>query len=136
MCHSLKNNTKINNVHKRCLQLIFSDERSPYEELLEKNGSVSIHHRNIQEHLKRKLTKSKMNYHLRFSVTYFIKQKWIPRKCVPADCVRAAYLAPVLLKTFFSKYVLLLFILMISYTPICSDGPEMVVFNGFFFVLQ
>lgn len=47
MCHSL-NNTKINNVHERCLQLIFSDQRSSYEELLEKNGSVSIHHRNIQ----------------------------------------------------------------------------------------
>ena len=33
---------------KRCLQLIQFDELSPYEELLEKYGSVSARHRNIQ----------------------------------------------------------------------------------------
>ena len=33
---------------KRCLQLIQNDRLSSYEELLEKDGSVSVHHRNIQ----------------------------------------------------------------------------------------
>ena len=47
MFHCRKNNTKINNMHERCLQLIYSDKRPSYEELLEKNGSVSIHHKNI-----------------------------------------------------------------------------------------
>ena len=42
MFHSRKNNTKINNVHEKCLGLIYSDKRSS----LEKNGSVSTHHRN------------------------------------------------------------------------------------------
>ena len=48
MSHILKNNTKTNNVHERCLRLICSDKRSSYEELSEKIGSVSIHHRNTQ----------------------------------------------------------------------------------------
>ena len=48
MCHSRVNNTKINNLHERCLRLIFSDKKSSYEELLEKDRSVSVHHMNIQ----------------------------------------------------------------------------------------
>ena len=32
----------------RCLQLIYSDKKSSFEELVGKDGSVSIHHRNIQ----------------------------------------------------------------------------------------
>ena len=48
MCHSRRNNTKINNLHERCLRLIYSDKKSSYEELLGKDGSVSIHQRKIQ----------------------------------------------------------------------------------------
>ena len=48
MRHSRKNNNKIKHLHKRCLLLIYSDKKSSYEKLLEKDGSVSIHHRNIQ----------------------------------------------------------------------------------------
>ena len=33
---------------ERCLRLIQNDKRSSYEELLEKDGSVSVDHRNIQ----------------------------------------------------------------------------------------
>ena len=33
---------------KRRLRLIRNDKLSPYAELLEKDGSVSVHHRNIQ----------------------------------------------------------------------------------------
>ena len=33
---------------ERCLRLIQNDKLSSYEELLEKDRSVSVHHRNIQ----------------------------------------------------------------------------------------
>ena len=33
---------------ERRLRLIRNDKLSPYAELLEKDGSVSVHHRNIQ----------------------------------------------------------------------------------------
>ena len=48
MCHSRNNNNKINRLHERCLRLIYGDRQSSYEKLLEKDGSVSIHHKNIQ----------------------------------------------------------------------------------------
>ena len=47
MLHRRQNNNKIKYLHERCLRLIH--EKLPsYEELLEKDGSVSIHHKNIQ----------------------------------------------------------------------------------------
>ena len=46
--HSRQNNNKIKHLHERCLRLIYSDKLPSYEELLEKDGSVSIHHKNIQ----------------------------------------------------------------------------------------
>ena len=48
MLHSRKNNNKIKHLHERCLRLIYSDKRSSYENFLEKDNSVSIHHKNIQ----------------------------------------------------------------------------------------
>ena len=48
MCHSRANISKINRLHERCLQIIYSDKQSSFEALLEKDGSVSIHNRNIQ----------------------------------------------------------------------------------------
>ena len=48
MLHSRKNNNKTKHLHERCLRLIYSDKKSSYENLLEKNNSVSIHHKNIQ----------------------------------------------------------------------------------------
>ena len=48
MLHSPRNNSIIRNLHERCLRLIYNDKNSSYEELLTKDGSVSIHHRNIQ----------------------------------------------------------------------------------------
>ena len=47
MLHSRKNN-KIKHLHERCLRLIYSDKKSSYENLLEKDNSVSIHPKNIQ----------------------------------------------------------------------------------------
>ena len=47
MLHSRQNNKKIKHLHERCLQLIQKDGLSSYEELLEKDVSVSVNHRNI-----------------------------------------------------------------------------------------
>ena len=46
MLHSRKNN-KIKHLHERCLQLVYIYKKSSYENLLEKDNSVSIHHKNI-----------------------------------------------------------------------------------------
>ena len=48
MLQSCRNNNVIRNLHERCLRLIYNDKNSSCEELLIKDGSVSIHHRNIQ----------------------------------------------------------------------------------------
>ena len=48
MLHSRENNNKIKHLHERCLRLIYSDKKPSYENLLEKDNSVSMHHKNIQ----------------------------------------------------------------------------------------
>ena len=48
MCHSRENNKKINRIHERYLRIIYNDKRSSFNALLEKDGSVSIHERNIK----------------------------------------------------------------------------------------
>ena len=48
MCHSRAKNGKTNRLHERCLWIIYSDKKSTFEKLLEKDGSVSIHNRNLQ----------------------------------------------------------------------------------------
>ena len=48
MLHSRQSNNETKHLHERCLRLIHNDKLSSYEELLEKDGSVSIHHKNIQ----------------------------------------------------------------------------------------
>ena len=48
MIHSRRNNNKIKNLHERYLQLIYSDKELSCENLLEKDNSVFIHHKNIQ----------------------------------------------------------------------------------------
>ena len=47
MLDSSQNNNKIKHLHERCLRLIHNDKLSSCEEFLEKDGSVSIHHKNI-----------------------------------------------------------------------------------------
>ena len=55
MCHSRKLNHKINRLHEKCLRIIYDDETSSYdktssyEELLSKDGSVSMHIKNLQK---------------------------------------------------------------------------------------
>ena len=42
-----KLNRKINHIHERALRFVYDDYTSTFESLLEKDKSVSIHHRNI-----------------------------------------------------------------------------------------
>ena len=48
MCHNWTNNNKINHLLERCIHLIYNNSKSSFENLLEKGGSVSIHHRNLR----------------------------------------------------------------------------------------
>ena len=48
MNHSRTLNTRINGLHKRALSLVYNDLLSSFSELLEKDKSVTIHHRNFQ----------------------------------------------------------------------------------------
>ena len=48
MFHGRKINTRIDNLHFRALRMIYLDETSSFEELLQKDGSVTVHHRNLQ----------------------------------------------------------------------------------------
>ena len=45
MLHTRQNNKKIKHLHERLIQ---NDKLPSYKELLEKDGSVSVHHRNSQ----------------------------------------------------------------------------------------
>ena len=48
MLHSRSSNNKVKHHHERCLRLIYNDKQSFSEELLIKDGTGSIHHRNIK----------------------------------------------------------------------------------------
>ena len=48
MFHSRNINNKINKLHERVLRLVYKDDMSTFQELLEKDGSVTIHHRNLR----------------------------------------------------------------------------------------
>ena len=49
MFHSRKINERINRLHYRVLRITYLDEVSTFEELLCKDGSVTVHHRNLQQ---------------------------------------------------------------------------------------
>ena len=49
MCYNLSLSHKINWLHERCLQIIYSDKKSSFVELLDKGESVFVHHQNIQK---------------------------------------------------------------------------------------
>ena len=48
MCHNRTNNNKINRLHERCLRLIYNDKKSSFKNILEKDGSIYVHHRNLR----------------------------------------------------------------------------------------
>ena len=48
MFHGRTANRKINHLHERSLRIVYNDYKSSFENLLEKEHSVTIHQRNIQ----------------------------------------------------------------------------------------
>ena len=46
--HSSEINNRINRIHERALRIAYKDQHSTFQELLDKDGAVTIHHRNIQ----------------------------------------------------------------------------------------
>ena len=48
MFHSRGLNNKINRIHERALRITFDDKSSTFQELLDKDSSVTIHHINIR----------------------------------------------------------------------------------------
>ena len=48
MLHSRTLNNKINRIHERALRTVYSDYNSSFNELLDKDGSITIHQRNVQ----------------------------------------------------------------------------------------
>ena len=48
MLHSRTLNNKTNHIHERALRTVYSDYNSSFNELLDKDGSFTIHQRNVQ----------------------------------------------------------------------------------------
>ena len=48
MFHSRKLSNKINKLHERCLRIVYNNNTSTFEELLEGDNSISVHFRNMQ----------------------------------------------------------------------------------------
>ena len=48
MLHSRTLNSRINNTHQRALRLTYKDIKSSLKQLLEKDHSETVHHKNLQ----------------------------------------------------------------------------------------
>ena len=48
MFHRRALNNKINSIHERALRITYNDSKSTFKDLLNKDNSVSIHHKNLQ----------------------------------------------------------------------------------------
>ena len=48
MFHSRRLNNKINSLHERALRITYQDNMSAFQELLNRDNSVSIYHGNLQ----------------------------------------------------------------------------------------
>ena len=49
MFHSRAINNRINKLHGRALRLVHKDEQYTFQQLLDKDNTVTIHHRNLQK---------------------------------------------------------------------------------------
>ena len=49
MCHNSTMNNKINKLHERALKIVYKNQSLSFQELLEKDDSLMIHHRNLQK---------------------------------------------------------------------------------------
>ena len=45
--HSRRLNNKINSIHEKALRIIYQDNTSTFQKLLNKDNTVSVHHRNL-----------------------------------------------------------------------------------------
>ena len=48
MLHSRELNSRINNIHEKALRLTYKDNKSSFKQLLEKDDSVTVTHKNLQ----------------------------------------------------------------------------------------
>ena len=48
MFHSRRLKNKINSMHERALRITYQDNISTFQELINKDSSVSLHHRNLE----------------------------------------------------------------------------------------
>ena len=48
MCHNRGINEKNNNLHNRALRIIYNDDISTFDELLQKDGAITIHQQNLR----------------------------------------------------------------------------------------
>ena len=48
MCHNLTINSKVDLLHERCLRIVYNDNKSLSQELLDKNNDVTIHIKNVR----------------------------------------------------------------------------------------
>ena len=48
MCQGRGLNNKIKNIHERILRIVYQNKKSPFETLLKRNKSTSIHMKNLQ----------------------------------------------------------------------------------------
>ena len=55
MLHSRTLNNRINKIHERALRMTYKDNQSTLKELLEKDHSVTGHHKNLQVLIKNNL---------------------------------------------------------------------------------
>ena len=46
--HSIRQNNKINDLHEKALRIVYSDYKTTFQELLDKDASFSVPHRNMQ----------------------------------------------------------------------------------------
>ena len=74
MFHSRTSNNKINKLHERALRQVYKDYNSSFQELLNRDNSFSIHHRNLQQLATEMYKVHKIDLP-------FIKQSLFPRTC-------------------------------------------------------
>ena len=48
MCHNRTINNQVNRLHERCLRIVYNDNKSSFQELLDKDKCVTIHVKNVR----------------------------------------------------------------------------------------